>query len=96
MHTAMVLLAGFALLGSGLVIARIIGKGDAPTMVSAARAFIPVWFVAALLNLWMGVTRAGYSLAAEAPIFAIVFALPAGVAFLLWRHFAAQSSGTQH
>jgi hypothetical protein len=32
--------------------------------------------------MWIGVARAGYSVAEEAPIFAVVFAVPAVVALL--------------
>ena len=36
--------------------------------------------------MWVGVTRAGYSVAEEAPIFLVVFVVPAAVAlFILWR-----------
>ena len=36
--------------------------------------------------MWIGVTRAGYSVAEEAPIFLLVFAVPAAMALLvLWR-----------
>jgi hypothetical protein len=52
-------------------------------MAGAVRWFIPVWLVAAAVNMWIGVTRAGYSVAEEAPIFLIVFAVPAAVALLV-------------
>ena len=52
-------------------------------MATAARWFIPVWLVAAGINLWVGVTKAGYSVAEEAPIFLVVFAVPAALAVLL-------------
>jgi hypothetical protein len=53
---------------------------------NGARLFIPLWLVGAGINMWIGVTRAGYSVAEEAPIFLLVFAVPAAVALLvLWR-----------
>jgi hypothetical protein len=33
--------------------------------------------------MWIGVARAGYTVAEEAPIFALVFAVPAAVAVLV-------------
>jgi hypothetical protein len=39
----------------------------------AALAFVPLWFIGAVINMWIGVSRAGYSLTDEAPIFLIVF-----------------------
>ena len=52
-------------------------------LAGAVRWFVPVWLVAAAVNLWIGVTRAGYSVSEEAPIFVVVFALPAAVAVLV-------------
>jgi hypothetical protein len=93
MHTAMVLIAGFALLGAGLVIARIIGKGrpnyDPRIMASAAKAFIPVWFALALVNSWVGVVQAGYPVLTEAATFTLVFLLPAAAAYFVWQKFAS-------
>jgi hypothetical protein len=83
MHTVKIIAGGFALLGLCLLVGRWAG-GSIPT---AARIFIPLWLVAAGINLWVGVTRAGYSVAEEAPIFAVVFAVPAAVALLIaWRY----------
>ena len=45
-------------------------------MIAATQIFIAVWFVAALANMWMGVVRAGYSIAEELPIFLAIFAVP--------------------
>jgi hypothetical protein len=41
-----------------------------------------------LLNLLLGVKRAGYSVGEELPIFLLIFTIPAGAAaFLWWRSF---------
>ena len=48
--------------------------------------FIVLWLLGAGINLWVGVSRAGYTLAEEAPVFLLVFGVPAAVAALLaWR-----------
>jgi hypothetical protein len=52
-------------------------------MAAAARWFIPIWLVAAGINMYIGVAKAGYTVAEEAPIFLLVFAIPAAVALLL-------------
>ena len=44
--------------------------------------FGPVWAGVALVNMWVGVTRAGYSVAQEAPILVVVFGVPAALALL--------------
>jgi hypothetical protein len=79
MHTLMVLAGGFILLALMLLGGRLLGL----TIGKAAIAFVPLWLVAALANMWVGVARAGYSIASEFPIFLVVFAVPAVVALLL-------------
>ena len=83
-HTLKVLAGGLVLLGLFLLGGRLL-SASAPAlgMAGAVRWFIPVWLVAAAVNMWIGVTRAGYSVAEEAPIFLIVFAVPAAVALLV-------------
>jgi hypothetical protein len=83
MHTIMVVLGGFLLLGACLLAGRL-----TKTMAIAALIFIPIWFGAALINLWIGVSRAGYSVAEELPIFLAVFAIPAVVALFIWWKFS--------
>ena len=61
MHTVMVLGGGFALLTAMIVLGRALGAKTS----SAALAFVPVWFIAAGANMWVGVTRAGYSVAED-------------------------------
>ena len=85
MHTAIVLGGGFALLLSCLLLGHAFG-GGMPGAVTGAKVFIPLWLVAAGVNMWLGVSHAGYSFGDELPIFLGVFALPAAVAGLLcWR-----------
>jgi hypothetical protein len=84
MRTMMIILGGFVLLGLSVLAGRLIGGAGAQPMIIAAKVFIPIWLVAALLNMWVGVTRAGYSVAEELPIFLLIFALPAAGALLIW------------
>jgi hypothetical protein len=46
--------------------------------------FIVLWLVAALVNLWIGASRAGYTVLEELPIFLLIFALPASLAAYVW------------
>ena len=62
MHTIKVLAVGFVLLGAFVLIGRTLGNGS-----KAALYFLPVWLAAAAINLWFGVTKAGYSVRDEAP-----------------------------
>jgi hypothetical protein len=83
-HTIKVIVGGLLLLGLFVLAARFV-HADSPTagMAAAARWFIPVWLIGAAINMWIGVAKAGYSVAEEAPIFLVVFAVPAAVAMVV-------------
>jgi hypothetical protein len=83
MRTLLVILGGLVLLTLFALIGRSLG-GDSAALARAATYFIPLWFVLAAINLWIGVKSAGYSLAEETPIFTIIFAIPAAVAVFIW------------
>jgi len=84
-HTLKVIAGGMALLGLCLLVGRWLG-GPVPAvgLAKAIKVFIPLWFVAAGINMWVGVAKAGYSVAEEAPIFLAVFAVPTAVALVVW------------
>ncbi|RYE33291.1 MAG: hypothetical protein EOP23_09380 [Hyphomicrobiales bacterium] len=85
MHVAMVLGCGVLLLIIFLLFGKLWG-GAEPAYGLAAKAFLPVWLVIALMNMWIGVTKAGYSVRDEFPIFLVVLAVPALLACLaIWR-----------
>jgi hypothetical protein len=85
MHMVMVIGAGLLLLAVFAMFGRLWGH-DTAGIVLGARWFVPIWAVVALVNMWVGVTRAGYTVMQELPILAVVFAVPAAVAlFLSWQ-----------
>ena len=85
MHMLLVIVGGAILLGLFLLFGKLWG-GVAPDLALAARLFVPVWLVLALVNMWVGVTRAGYSVRDELPILVIVFVVPALLAAgVIWR-----------
>ncbi len=85
MHMAMVIGGGIALLGIFCLFGKLWGA-DAAGIALAAKLFIPVWLVVALVNMWVGVTRAGYTVAQELPILLIVVAVPAAIAVIVaWQ-----------
>ncbi len=88
MHTIKVIAGGFLLLGVFLLFGRWIGGGASSALARAAIYFIPIWLIAAGVNLWVGVARGGYSVADEVPFFIIVFTVPAAVAGFLWWRFS--------
>lgn len=88
MHTLLVILGGFALLAVCLLAGRGVGGPGAAPLILAIKAFLPLWFLGAAINLYVGVAHAGYSVREELPIFLVVYALPAAVAGLLWWRLA--------
>ena len=82
MHTLIVIAIGFGLLGLCALVGRM--AGGAAGTATAFLVFIPLWLIGAGVNMYIGVTRAGYSVAAEMPIFLIVFAIPVVAALFAW------------
>ena len=81
MHTVIVIAIGLVVLAACLVVGRVVGgPGALPT---AALVFLPVWLLGAAVNMAIGVKRAGYTVAEEAPVFLLVFAVPALLALFL-------------
>jgi hypothetical protein len=76
-HTIYVVMLGllvvFLLAGPALGLGR-----------QAALYFLPAWLAGAATNMWLGVSRAGYSVRDEAPIFLLVFAIPSTLALVAW------------
>ena len=87
MRTLVIIAIGLVLLGLFALVGWRFG-GGAQSMVTAAKVFMPIWLVAALINMWIGVSRAGYSVAEELPIFLLIFIVPAGVAAFLWWKYS--------
>jgi hypothetical protein len=57
-------------------------------LVPAAKAFIPVWFIVAAVNMYIGIARAGYTVMDELPILLLNFAVPAAIAAIVIWQFA--------
>ena len=83
MRSVIIILEGLILLGLFALAGWRFGNGT-QSIVTAAQIFIPIWLVAALINMWIGVSRAGYSVAEELPIFLAIFSIPAFIAAFVW------------
>ena len=79
MHMAMVMGSGVLLLVVFVMFGWLWGA-SAAGMALAAKVFVPVWLVVTLVNMWVGMTHAGYSVREELPILLVLFLLPALVA----------------
>jgi hypothetical protein len=88
-HTIKVIALGFALLAVCLLAGRLMGSASPSALLArSALVFVALWFVGAGINMWVGVSKAGYSVAEEAPIFLVVFLIPAAVALLVWWRYS--------
>jgi hypothetical protein len=86
MRTGLFLLAGFLLLAASLIVGKLFSANYPAAPLVAVVAYVALWFVIAGLNMWTGVAKAGYSVAEELPIFALIFLLPAAVGMVVkWK-----------
>lgn len=84
MHMLLVMLTGLLLLAVFALLGKLWGADGASIML-AVKYFIPVWLAVALVNMWVGVHKAGYTVAQELPILLVNFAVPAALALgLVW------------
>jgi len=84
-RTAIIIAIGFAFLAVLVLLPRLAGRPE--WSAAGAKLFIALWLAAALVNLWIGVSRAGYTVLEELPIFLLIFALPAVPAAYVWWKF---------
>lgn len=86
MRTALFILAGFLLLASILIVAKLFSANYPAATSWATAMFVAVWLVVTAANMWVGVNKAGYSASEELPILLLLFGVPALVAVLLkWK-----------
>jgi hypothetical protein len=86
MRTVLFLVAGFLLLGGSLLLGRLFSANYPAATGVATVAYLALWLLLAGANMWVGVAKAGYSVAEELPIFLLIFGLPAVVAGVLkWK-----------
>jgi hypothetical protein len=86
MHSLIVITTGLAILAACLLAGHALGAGSGTAR--AALCFLPLWFLGAALNMYLGMRSAGYGFSEEAPVFLLVFAIPALAALLCWWRFA--------
>ncbi len=86
MRTGLFLLAGFLLLTASLIVGKLFSTNFPGSTTVATVLFVVLWFVVASFNMWVGVAKAGYPVAEELPILALIFGVPAAVAILVkWK-----------
>jgi hypothetical protein len=86
MRTAVIIVVGVTVWAACLGIAKFVDSGSASSLARATKAFVMIWFMVAALNLWVGVSQAGYSVREEFPIFLLIFAVPTVIAVVAkWK-----------
>jgi hypothetical protein len=86
MRTGLFLLTGFLLLAAFLILGRLFSSNYPAATTVATVAYVALWLLIAAFNMWTGVAKAGYSIAEELPVFALIFLVPVAVAILVrWR-----------
>lgn len=88
MHTIRIIAGGLVLLAVFIAAGRYALGALSPAR--AALLFIPVWLLASIVNLWVGVSTAGYTVMQEVPILLVVFGVPAAVAGIVWWMYAGR------
>jgi hypothetical protein len=86
MRTAIFIVSGFLVWAACLATAKLVAASADSSLTTATIVFVVIWFIAAAVNLWVGVSKAGYSFTEELPIFLLIFLLPAVVAAVIrWK-----------
>jgi hypothetical protein len=83
MRTLLFLVAGLLPLAGFLLLAKLFSPNYPDAARLATIAYVALWFIAAGVNMWVGVAKAGYSATEELPIFLLIFGVPAAVALVL-------------
>ena len=86
MRTLLFLVGGALLLGAFVLLGRVFATQYPEASRIATISYVVVWLVVAGANMWVGVSKAGYSVADELPIFLLIFGVPAALALVLrWQ-----------
>ena len=88
MRTGLFLLAGLFLFGAALLLGRLFGDELPAARTWSLGLAVALWLALTAINLWVGVSKAGYTVRDELPIFLLLFALPTAMAFVARRWLA--------
>src|SRR5262249_6861118 len=87
MRTVLFLAVGFLLLAAFLILGRLFSRNYPSATYAVTVGFILLWLLISAFNLWVGVSKAGYTVARGLAIFLLILARPAAVAVILnWRY----------
>lgn len=88
MRTVLFLTSGLLLMASVLIAAKLFSEHVPAAPNWALALSLGVWLAVTGANMWIGVSKAGYSASEELPILILLFVVPAAAAVLArWRFF---------
>jgi hypothetical protein len=86
MRTILFLVSGLLLMSSFLIMAKLFSEHFPSAPNWALALGLGLWLAVTGVNMWIGVSKAGYSVAEELPILTLLFLMPAVAAILVrWR-----------
>ena len=86
MRTILFLVAGLFLMTSLLIVAKMFSEHFPSAPNWAIALGLILWLMITATNMWIGVSKAGYSVADELPILLLLFVVPAAAVVLVrWR-----------
>jgi hypothetical protein len=86
MRTAMFLCVGFLLLAAVIIFSKLFSNYFQSATTWGVSIFLIFWLLATSFNMWVGVSKAGYSFGEELPIMLLLFSIPVAVAIILkWK-----------
>lgn len=86
MRTVLFLLSGLLFMASLLIISKLFSEHFPAAPNWAVAIGLSLWLATTCANMWIGVSKAGYSVADELPILLLLFAVPAIASVLVrWR-----------
>jgi hypothetical protein len=94
MRTGLLLLAGFLFLAASLIVGKLFSASYPGGTTIATVLFVVLWLVMAAFNTWLGVAKAGYAVAEELPILALIFGVPEAVAMARAPELTVSAPGT--
>lgn len=86
MRTTTILLAGLLLLAAIAIFSKLFSEHYPAATTWGVSTFLALWLFATGFNMWVGVSKAGYSFSEEFPIMLLLFSVPAAVAIIVkWK-----------
>lgn len=86
MRTVLFLASGLLLMTASLIVAKLFSEHFPSAPNWALVLSLGIWLAVTGANMWIGVSKAGYSVGEELPILILLFAVPAAAAVLVrWK-----------